>query len=320
MPPATRRGFTLIELLVVIAIIAILIGLLLPAVQKVREAAARSKCTNNLKQLGLGLVNYHDNFNHLPAPRAQNPSTKVQAQYTVAGYYPNATYASTAESCGNWLLRLLPFIEQPALANGIIGHTTQATWETAYDKITGTVLTNLHCPSDPRLFKTGSFSGSNYALTSYVGVTGNDEFAEGGQTGSNARNGAFRLKSYNEGARNEGVKFAEITDGLSNTTFVGERPPSHDLYWGFWGYSDFDNLMANPNRETRLLTGCAVPAFFRPDRLDNRCAAMHYWSVHPLGGNWLFGDGSVRFMSYPSGPITLPNMASINGGESAGIE
>jgi prepilin-type processing-associated H-X9-DG protein len=108
---------------------------------------------------------------------------------------------------------------------------------------------------------------------------------------------------------------AACTDGLSNTTIVGERPAGHDKAWGSWRGSDFNSELANPNREASIVTGCPDPGYFRPDVITNRCAVTHYWSLHPNGGNWLMGDGSVRYLAYSAGPTILPMMESINGGE-----
>jgi prepilin-type processing-associated H-X9-DG protein len=106
-----------------------------------------------------------------------------------------------------------------------------------------------------------------------------------------------------------------ITDGTSNTIMVGERPPASDLSWGWWAFSDFDNLLALPNK-VDYIGSCAgsLPGRFRPDIPSNPCAVVHYWSMHPGGGNWLLADGSVRFISYANAAV-LEKMASIDGGE-----
>jgi len=194
------------------------------------------------------------------------------------------------------------------------------------EKAMGTIVSNpiglFQCPSDGRasFTYTGAPPKGGQALTSYVGVTGNDEWREGGYYGSNAKNGIFGPQSWKNSTMARGVRAKQITDGMSNTVIVGERPPSHDLYWGWWHGSDFDSMLAIPNRETSVLvsaTGgpCPSPSYFQPDDTLNPCAAMHYWSLHPGGGNWLVADGSVRFLTYTAGTTMLPLMASIDGGE-----
>jgi len=309
MRPSRRSGFTLIELLVVIAIIAILIGLLLPAVQKVREAAARTQCVNNLKQWGLAIHNYHDVNNEFPysRPGGVNPAN---GQFRVGSYtssYYFYTFPPNSDNVGGWPARCLPYVEQENMFKPVAASQNITQLSTAFTTFLNTKTKILMCPSDA-IAEKGAANGA--AVTTYLGVTGNDEIE-----GSDAKNGMFAPYSWDVYYGKKKVKMASVTDGTSNTVMVGERPPSSDLYWGWWAYSDTDNIMALPNREMYL--GCSpanLPGRFRPDVPNNPQAYCHWWSFHPGGANWLLVDGSVRFMSYSSAAV-LEQMASINGGE-----
>lgn len=310
----SRSGFTLIELLVVIAIIAILIGMLLPAVQKVRESAARSKCQNNLKQWGIAIHGYHEAYGEVPYPRAgdRNPSTGIfeVGQYTT-GYYI-WTFPVTADKVGGWQTRCLPFVEQANLFREL-EQSTSATLGTAYSNYLNTKTKLMICPTDTLAARAHT---SGAAITTYLGVTGNDEGPEW-VGGSDAKNGVFAPHFYWGYLGKLPVNFLKITDGTSNTVMVGERPPSNDLYWGWWAYSDSDNILAHPNRERYTVSPCLAgnnSEVFRNDKADRPGAACHYWSMHPDGGNWLCADGSVKFITYANASI-ITNMASINGGE-----
>ena len=214
---ADGRAFTLIELLVVIAIIAILIGLLLPAVQKVREAAARAKCTNNLKQLGIALHAYHDTQGTLP------PAVQIANPPGPTGPGGGATVLSAYRTPGfgpNWAIFILPQMEQGALYSqhqaDIVNFLPSAGANQNWRNIRGNKLPSLLCPSDsgqdtPFALNGGGWARGNYAANAGGGFL---TYAVGSAAQDGFRGGVMQI--------NWGAKLVEITDGTSNTIMVNE--------------------------------------------------------------------------------------------------
>ena len=201
--PVRPRAFTLIELLVVIAIIAVLIALLLPAVQQAREAARRTQCKNNLKQIGLALHNYHDTFLLFPAGMVNMNYSAFPRTFAV----PNGTYANMGP---NWLVGLLPYIDQAPLynkANFSVGLTNGAN-----AALVSANLSAFQCPSDSyatagnkcTTFGNGAWGRGNYGASGY-GASGNNNM---GSVGLNDR-GLMGINGWNS--------IASCTDGTSNT-------------------------------------------------------------------------------------------------------
>lgn len=286
---------SLVELLVVIAVMTLLSGLLLGAVQKVRAAAGRTSCQNNLKQIGLALHQYHDSVGHLPAGVSDDRPTEPMP------------FAS-------WCLRLLPYLEQEALFREAVAAFRQERNFMRDPPHAGlrTPVRSFACPADDRVRQARAVGPQEVmrAFTSYLGVTGSR---------SSSLDGVLYLNSH--------VLLAEITDGTSNTLAVGERPPSHDLVLGWWyaGWGqnkdgDADMLLsARPNNQSIYGRGCPEgPYEFRAGRVDDQCDAFHMWSLHPGGANFLMADGSVRFLSYAINDI-LPSLASRAGGEAVSV-
>ena len=329
MRTASRRAFTLIELLVVIAIIAVLIGLLLPAVQKVREAAARMSCTNNLKQIGLALHSYHDANNRFPPG------------YIDGNTNPASTPDNDVGPGWGWASFLLPYIEQGNVYNQI--NFSQGVGIGNNKVISQMPLAVHQCPSDPLQQAFAVYDSSfttpiaTVAHGNYVGCNGWEEcFWNSGGVGDPAGNdglsGGYGQSGNGLFYRNSRTRIADVTDGLSNTIVVGERSSNHapSTWTGAvtggrcpawmatqppspyapppgppYDNADFDEALVLGHGNATHLPSADFP-IFDPDV---------FYSFHTGGANFLFGDGSVHFLSSGIDPNTYQYLCTIAGGE-----
>lgn len=324
-----RRAFTLVELLVVIAIIGILVGLLLPAVQAAREAARRMQCSNNLKQLGLGILNFESAQKRLPAIRWID-------------FFPASDESST------WTVDVLPFIEQSNLYNQYFSGDLSKRQQLAT-----TPMPIFDCPSSPHsasdLVKTFSWWGFPTPRKSYgEPVAPSDYFAVRGLAGgrfSEFARIAFAGKSYvgagalskvairwDDGSGSRlGDPLAVITDGTSNTILLGEQTSGNELYVGR-NSIPFDprdvggTWMSGPSRSIRgsvhgrwdnddpIGSYIRLFVFGGPNGINsNNRTGFH--SLHPSGANFVLCDGSVQFLGESTDTLTLASLITRANGE-----
>jgi prepilin-type N-terminal cleavage/methylation domain-containing protein len=310
---ARRSGFTLIELLVVIAIIAILIALLLPAVQQAREAARRTQCKNNIKQLGLALHNYHDTFNMFP---------------------PNITdnvYSSLSKHA-SWMAFILPYIDQAPLYNQIdfnVGLATSTTnpLPTPYSAntiVAKTVITAYLCPSDStngngRLNRRANWPANDFwGVTDYKAVAGSNwawgTFPYTHPTGRNSgsNNGLDAGNGWNcrtAALTNNITRIRDLTDGTSNVAMVGEAVAGRCTHTSWWGFNYSTATMAVPLNY--YVKNTAIADTDWPNNYS-------FASMHTGGAHFLLGDGTVKFLSENIDLQLYRNLATINGNETVG--
>ena len=321
---SNRKGFTLIELLVVIAIIAILIGLLLPAVQKVREAAARLSCSNNLKQLGIALHSYHDANDRLPPGCANDV----------------APFGNGVNSWGSsWKVYILPYIEQDNIFrqwqfNSIAGTGSGFSNVANMNLVNRLTIKTYRCPSStiPEFYLASSNAGSIQMMTSYTGVGGASiDIPIGAFNGIVSGGGILFANSQ--------VRMVGITDGTSNTIMVGEQSdhlrelnnqpitgPSTAITsqgphgWTMGIASGGVGATAGDRHFNCSTTRWSINQRGLGDNISNGTNSntgsnIPLSSSHTGGAQMLFGDGGVRFLRDTTPLLILQWLSSRAGGE-----
>lgn len=299
-----RNGFTLVELLVVIAIIGVLVALLLPAVQSAREAARRAQCTNNLRQIGLGLHNYHDSHQSFPI-----------------------NYLPRSGATWSWMSGILPYIEQTNLYNQIV--PTAVTSLAANTQVASTPIKTYLCPSDGLtrggMMANRSDGGGTKAVTCYKASSGaawnwtiiNTDNVRWPGNGNGLKNcDGFICSNSQSGLPSDvgevmknTLRMASISDGTSNSFAVGEAIPA----WSNWSWWYCQNA---------AVATTALPLNYRRgiDKLEQFAGSWQrnysFYSLHPSGGNFAMCDGSVRFVADNIATATYRAFGTVEAGDS----
>lgn len=293
---SSRPAWSLMELIVVIAIIAIVMALLMSAVQSVRGSAAKAKCQNNLKQIALALHHYHDRVGRLP-------NGHDQREYVAR---PDSTFDQT------WAAKILPDLGEATLWQSAVEAYRQSQQYSSGSPHQGftTVLRVYQCPRDHRVHRVqhADFHKVDVALMSYQGVAGRR---------AARRDGVL----FNQSA----IRLDRIPDGTSSTLMVGERPPDSGFDLGWWyagfgidGFGTFDSVMGvaefDPTPVFDQPCGTPVVRFAPAHGFQDRCAPFHFWSPHSGGATFAMADGSVKFILYSAEPV-ISDLATRAGGE-----
>jgi prepilin-type N-terminal cleavage/methylation domain-containing protein len=308
-----RTAFTLIELLVVIAIIATLIGLLVPAVQKVREAAARMQCANNMKQVGLALHNYHDTNRHFP------PAQPYGFYYS--NWYSDPTIVNYDRSC--WIGFILPYLEQGPMYRQYQASIHPANTYTCWQPYATTHLPSLLCPSDPNSPKLGTVPGNSQGTHANIVVCIGSGYATPNGSNGLDLNGIFYGRSA--------TRLLDIKDGTSNTLLTSEvllSPDigaSHDVRGRVWNSihsgTEFTTLYPPNSTIGDNTMGYCNPLPQAPcasQSISNSYALAR--SMHPGGVNAGLADGTVRFVQNGVTPSIWLGMGTRAGGEIGSLD
>ncbi|MFO0863117.1 MAG: DUF1559 domain-containing protein [Gemmataceae bacterium] len=316
---SVRNAFTLIELLVVIAIIAVLIALLVPAVQKVREAAARSQCQNNLKQIGLAIHGYHDTFKRFPVGEHDDDNRSFCWRTWILPFIEQGPMYKQMQTAGLWI--------PPGMGGGSNGlnvdtnsnNSELTSGNAAIWNLCKTKIALYTCPSDtlPDVDNDG-LGKTNYCAN--IGTATADlTTCAGGNARPPMQTGVFFFSNENNNTWT--TNMAAITDGTSNTIFVGEVTESQDVRANNTGDGRFPVWAGGNNNGgcNGIANSGAVFRFADTNYTLNRKTGaesnMSFGSRHTGGANFLLGDGSVRFASDGISTATYRSLATRAGNE-----
>jgi prepilin-type N-terminal cleavage/methylation domain-containing protein/prepilin-type processing-associated H-X9-DG protein len=319
-------GFTLIELLVVIAIIAILIALLVPAVQKVREAAARAHCQNNLKQIGLAIHGFHDTFKKFPVGEYDDDNNNFCWRTWILPFIEQQGLYQQMVNAGLWIPPNMGGGPNGGNIDGFPG-SAMNTASTALKDLCKNKLSLYICPSDTLPdFDNGGFAKANYCanIGQAIGTLANRQACANGNVNGSQQNGVFMMS--NENNNTWVTRMAAIIDGTSNTLFVGEVSETANISstttnsnrYPIWAAGN-DNGGCNGIENSSAVFRFADTNYFLNRKTGNE-SNMSFGSRHSGGANFLLGDGSVRFVTDSINLTIYRGVATRAGGEVASLD